>query len=867
MNKDNAGHQVLGHRSKSLGAVLKERGTARGVRTTSEIEYELGHDHAQNTIEEPTSEESRGSNQRVVMMYDEYGNATPMPIGRFYYDNVQTGHSEEAEEGSEPTESQGADTTRANVPAPFKVRRDPSSDSGSSAENAVGHKAELSYPDRRQGQGDAVNDADYGEGSENELEGDDRFANQFMRIPVQASQLKDVSRVKKDLDHDKPQRKRSMMVGLQRAMSSVRIGDTSRTGGAAAPGGGPGLARQPSRARVSAAKIGRLMSFTKTSTEQTNEKASDAEERSSQMESFGRLERERESSASRPKRQGLAAMGRMMSMKKSTTLDKPSSANTAGDRPREGERKSDDRPAQSHTETSGPGKASKRVSLAQVGRMLSLSRSKPAAMSGNDECTVPEKSGLGSKALDTESIHSDVSTDREQRDSRVERNARAPARMGLTKVGRMMSFTRTKKQAVVQPSDGSKQGVKVDSTSPSHLSPMSSSTVSSKAVDGSNPDQGRDASENDRARATCSTNVKKETSTRMNIKAAGRLLSFSRRPHGEAGASQRGRGAEVQEEKKTNEKRAKSVPPKKGSRAGEDESGGARKLDGRASKFFYSELNSERVRATGLLGSETHIRVPVIAMAEYSGPVSKTKWYIDCFTLPHNAVRRECIDLYEIMAGMARYQGNGDITRDDIDDFEDWWKTASLFFKCYFDMERTVLFPWIDGIKAREWDLQVALRKMRTMKDKLREQLCKIDDVWNEKTFKDAGEMYGLLYRAVDEFVPRLMNYFADQEVLLPAMVREFYKLEDRLQVDKEMVQVFMGGELTRRNKEEAHHNLILLIRWIANPRQLRAWIGKNLNSNARAMYATWYSMYQEEHFQLVKRVRNRTRNGLAVGS
>jgi hypothetical protein len=247
-------------------------------------------------------------------------------------------------------------------------------------------------------------------------------------------------------------------------------------------------------------------------------------------------------------------------------------------------------------------------------------------------------------------------------------------------------------------------------------------------------------------------------------------------------------------------------------------------------------------------------------MAEYSGPVSKTKWFIDAFTLPHNAVRRECIDLYDILMALARCRGDLDITRDDMRDFHAWWVVAQRFFKCYFEMERTVLFPWVDGAGSKDWELQMALNKMRSMKDGLQEQLEGINDAWRNLESKGPGELFALVYKGVDTFCPRIMNYFADQELLLPAIVKGIYTIDDRLSMDKEMLECFMDEPLSRKTKDLAHHNIVLLIRWIANPRQLRAWISKNLNSTGRAAYNKWQALYEADHARIVKMFRNRSR-------
>lgn len=850
------------NRSKSLGSVLKEREAERGVPAAPEVEYELGNGDLGSDPGDEGAFEGAASSRRVVMMYDEYGNAAPMPMAKFYYDSVQPNHFETEDANSRTHDEE--DSTRPNVSAPYNAAKNLSSDSDSCTETV---RVRQAAPSRVGGEEQPkwVEDAEDHE-YENDSEEEDPFANQFMRIQAPAAQLKDVSRVKKDLDHDKPRRKGAMMSGLQRAMSSVRIGDNSR---ARSTTSASTLVRQQSKARVSAAKIGRLMSFSREEKQKTEKTSDSAEEETfTEPERWDNLQRPRESIASKPGvRQGLAAVGRIMSVKKSKSkgLTRTSVLESHGDGQKEVESGN-----QSYPETSTHAKGLSRKSLTQVGHMTSINRKKSVFQANENESTSPNRVSFVNRASEADSVHSDISVDRERGENRSEKQSNTRARMSLTKIGRMMSFTRAKKQQTQKQSETITENKgHIGNSHNAHFSPLSSSTVSSKAVDATS--SVRDATPNDGDRdcsqQSTSTSSRKEA-TRMKLRGAGRLLSFSRNPQTMAGGDSRGQSAEKARRQRDMGNRAQSVPPQsvdRGTEYNDSQGKGGEKLDGRANKFFYSELKSERIRATGLFGSERHIRVPVIAMAEYSGPDSRSKWYIDGFTLPHNAVRRECIDLYEILVGMAKCEGDRDITRDDTDDFEDWWKTASGFFRCYFELERRILFPWVDGVQSGEWEVEMALRKMKAMKDKLQEQLGKIEQVWNEKLFKDPGEIYGLVYRAVDEFVPRLVNYLADQEVLLPALVKGYYKVEDRLRVDKDMVKLFMGGDVKRGSNEEAHHNLILLIRWIANPRQLKSWIGKNLNSHARTMYASWYALYQEEHYRFVKTIRNRGRDVLAA--
>ncbi len=137
------------------------------------------------------------------------------------------------------------------------------------------------------------------------------------------------------------------------------------------------------------------------------------------------------------------------------------------------------------------------------------------------------------------------------------------------------------------------------------------------------------------------------------------------------------------------------------------------------------------------------------------------------------------------------------------------------------------------------------------MKEKLKDQLDKVEVAWAGRNERSPEETFVLVYKAVDAFAPKLMNYFADQEILLPAIVKGFYKIEDRLKMDKNMVAMFAnGGE---KGRDDVKHHVVLLARWITNPRQKRAWISKNLNASGRSMFPKWQELFESEHHRIVK--------------
>lgn len=800
---------------EALRAPLTRLHIAMSVAKQSDVEYEFGNARSTDSSDGEPSLRDASQNQRIVMMYDDSGNAIPMPMGNFYYDTYKAPEDESSEEEVDD-DKHASDTECAHKPAAFSMN--PAEESGS----------EESYTDEGSQEGD----------------GDD----QFMRIQVAAVPLKSATQVKADVRHDKPMKSASSFQGMKRALSAVKPlaaldsldKSSSRVGAAAAAKEGPGnnaqlsakekaaqaraMAKSNATGRSGVGAMGRMMSFNKKGGGGTASKGESLNANGSENStaSSGGLSQDRDRSKPSPansttssqrgqKRQGLAAVGRMLSLRKEkkeppkpkVELESPT-ISEVGSSPVDRDSPSGNDPVLTGAKT--PGGANARPGIQKVGRMMSMSKRKPQ----DDE-------GLNAER---ENVKSQFNPDDRDRREESEKTGVAPgARMGLKQAGRMMSISK-------RPA-GAAQG--------------------DKPATDANSGQ-REGTGGDRAPAGNAATAKRES--RKGLQAVGRMMSFSRKPaNAEKGNAKPSAPAVPESGVKATAASIRISPPSSSPR-----------LDGRANKFFFSEINSTAIKESGILGSESHIRVPVLVMAEYSGPVSKNKWFIDAFTLPHNAFRRECIDMYDILMALARCRADADVTRDDMKDFYAWWVIAERFFKCYFDMEREVLFPWVDVAGSKDWELQMALNKMRAMKDGLQEQLEDVNRAWKDINVSPPGTVFANVYRAVDAFCPRAMNYFSDQELLLPQIVRGFYKIEDRLVMDKDMLAAFMGEPLSRKTKDLPHHNLILLVRWIANPRQLRAWIAKNLNSSGRSAYVKWHASYETEHSRLVKSFRNRSR-------
>jgi hypothetical protein len=784
------------------------------------VEYNFGDTPSDETDDDNDASASCGGQERVVMLFDDAGKAMPMPMGKFYYDKASA-IDDTAIDSEEEDDNlkRASDTERANKPACLVMASSRSQEFGDEYDDEL-------LKER--------NASEYETDTDCELSGDDSDG-QFMRIQVPAAPLKDVDRVQKDTIPD-PTRKASSrgraLGDIVRALSSVKIGiDSGKK--RELPSDNMNGDRSPAAERLPVS---------------AKEKAAIARAAAGKSKS----------SAGSQSRQAISSVGRMLSFTTEKKLEQhlPRSSSTCGSASLStysGDPLTKTRDRQRSQVPQSEIKAQpKRQNLTSVGKLSSLSNTKESSSTTplQSISTSPASQARGSMGASAGRMDS-----QERSRAAMEGPSVGSTRAGIAhvKLCRLMSFSRKRhlqSTTIPQQPEPDTQHIRQLKV----LDQLSETSIGSRTRES----RETEVMSGERNRLSPGSDAVRKDGSRMGLKAASRLLSFSRRPASNPSTNPKVTSSTASASSASNNSSNPQITPLIASP----------RLDGRANKFFFSEINSESVKSCDILHDETHIRIPVLVMAEYSGPVSKNKWFIDAFTLPHNAVRRECMDLYEILMALARCRGETDITRDDMADFYMWWTIAEQFFKCYFDMERTVLFRWIDEAGAKDWELQMALGKMRSMKDGLQQQLQDISNVWRQRDSFSAAALFAMVYKATDTFCPRLMNYFADQELLLPTIVKSFYRIEDRLVMDKDMLGSFMGEPLSRRNKDLAHHNLILLVRWIANPRQLRAWIAKNLNSIGRTQYSKWHAMYEAEHISIVKTFRNRSKfNMLAAMS
>jgi len=250
---------------------------------------------------------------------------------------------------------------------------------------------------------------------------------------------------------------------------------------------------------------------------------------------------------------------------------------------------------------------------------------------------------------------------------------------------------------------------------------------------------------------------------------------------------------------------------------------------------------------------------PSIILSPYG-----TNWALDVLSLAHNGVRKELQDCYEIL---SYYELNWENTfKDEVSRFFAWWEIFESFILRYFEAEEELLFPWIvdaggflsdSFLEANRGDRKRKMVRLikgigRSHKAFLREDM--------------RSELVTSLKFSVDRLTIMLMEYFGEEEIVLPPVIAGLFTLADKKEFDKKWADFFTtgpGGGL----------DCIQLSRWqlgvenrdavkfgLKNDKAVQEWRYDNLSNLKWASYAIWEKKYVGKQVMTIQYFRDKRR-------
>lgn len=278
----------------------------------------------------------------------------------------------------------------------------------------------------------------------------------------------------------------------------------------------------------------------------------------------------------------------------------------------------------------------------------------------------------------------------------------------------------------------------------------------------------------------------------------------------------------------------------------------------------HSNLGEIKMQPYGSSATDT-IRRPILYLTKYGGT---NTWAADVFSLPHNAIRAECIDLYNILESI--HARGRQVCVIELEEFYVWWTAFEVFVIEYFDFEADVLFPWvfslaptsgarienevglnINGIMKQKTDVDSLLRNsLLARKEILLESIRQLNGTFELRRHVDTADIFETILNEVNDFVPKLLEYFHAQERHLPQLAAQTYSSSAKDVIAKKYVQYIRHGEAPQIN-------IVLLSRWMDTETRDK-WVRSHVRGYGRLMYRRWERKCEKSHALIAVRFHKR---------
>jgi len=223
-------------------------------------------------------------------------------------------------------------------------------------------------------------------------------------------------------------------------------------------------------------------------------------------------------------------------------------------------------------------------------------------------------------------------------------------------------------------------------------------------------------------------------------------------------------------------------------------------------------------------------------------------WALDVLALPHNGVRKELTDCYEIL---LYYELNWEETfNDEITRFFAWWEIFQNFVLRYFDSEEELLFPWIEGKGGFLSDsfLEANRTQRKTKMIRLIKGVGNSQKAFLKKELR--SELVTSLKFSIDRLTIMLMEYFGEEEIVLTPVILQHFTLSEKREFDKKYAEYFTNGpgggldciQLSRWQLGTENRDAVRTGQ--KNDKAVQEWRYDNLNSLKWASYGLWEKKY-----------------------
>lgn len=252
-------------------------------------------------------------------------------------------------------------------------------------------------------------------------------------------------------------------------------------------------------------------------------------------------------------------------------------------------------------------------------------------------------------------------------------------------------------------------------------------------------------------------------------------------------------------------------------------------------------------------------RFPVLCLSDYG---NDGDYASDIWVLLHNTVRRELLDLYEMINCMRQLKLLLNIS--DVYNFRRWWRFFSVVWDGYVMHNNVCLQPIVKQICLANWEdawMRKELRKLNEDSDWLSLKMVEVSSYIEEFEKFEPGKVLRLFMQTMDDLTCRILSHFSEREKLLPPLVRKYFGKQIKTAVEGQLVSRF-------RKSEHFGELLVCVLRTIDTSQGMRSptngvvqrnkWIEEHLNWIERMRMSYYVHKFNANHGSIVNEFKER---------
>uniref|UniRef100_A0A7S1T8U0 Uncharacterized protein n=1 Tax=Compsopogon caeruleus TaxID=31354 RepID=A0A7S1T8U0_9RHOD len=239
----------------------------------------------------------------------------------------------------------------------------------------------------------------------------------------------------------------------------------------------------------------------------------------------------------------------------------------------------------------------------------------------------------------------------------------------------------------------------------------------------------------------------------------------------------------------------------------------------------------------GASGHVKPLRIPNLNYSNYG----KNLWSLDLFYFLHNGIRCELRDLYRILYSM--YKRGSKLRAKDIRNFFLWWSQFLEFATLSLDIERKVVFRWLETFTLLEGALKAQPRN--ELLDNTIAILRSVDQLKLSASVRKPDTI-ATMFAVVDDACHELLQYCNNVEDEI-----QTYGLEEfMIDPGKDYAEMRMRDAMIKAPNPQLTFPMAL--RWMESSKQYEEWTSKFINGPSKFFLTLWSRSFERTHLKLV---------------